>query len=265
MSRASIALVTLDYPPEQGGVARYLGNLVHASNGAIDVFVPETHQASGPGHVRQAHFFSRGWPAWRPMIGFIRSLSRRGFSYALISHALPIGTADWLSRLMGGPKYAVLFHGLDLRLALRSKKTRWVLHRVLRGASLVIANSQFVAQEIRQFDATIKPTVITPAVESLEFSDRNTARQNCDVSDQSFIILAVARLVMRKGIDHLIEAMSELPSHVKLVIIGDGPEAASLQLTAQSLQLSARVMFIPRATDYERNAWYAAADIFALP
>jgi len=274
MKKAEIALVTLDYPPERGGVARYLGNLVLASNGAIDVFVPEAHQTSGPGHVEQARLLNtspappqRGgvftWMPWRPAISFIRSLKKKGYDRVLVSHALPFGTAAWIARMTGGPEYSVLFHGLDLRLALGSKRKSWILRRVLRKAKSVIANSEFTAKEIRTFEPTVHPVAITPGVESMPLPDRILARRELKVRNDEFIILSVARLVPRKGIDQLIAALIRLPANTRLVVVGDGEDRRRLE--ALTALVEDRVTFVPHATDEERNAWYAAADVFALP
>jgi phosphatidyl-myo-inositol dimannoside synthase len=260
---ARIALVTLDYPPERGGVARYLGNLVSASKGEIDVFVPETHDTNGPGNVRTARFFSPFFFHWWPLIGFIRSLKKKGYRDVLISHALPVGTAAFFSRLFCGPRYCILLHGLDLRLINISRRKKWVGRFVLRAANSVFANSEFTASEIRSFDPSLKPVVVTPGVEEMVFPDRSTARRRQGIGENTFLVLSVARLVSRKGIDRLIQSLAHLPSSVRLVVVGDGPER--LHLEELSSTYPERVTFIPKATDEERNAWYAAADLFALP
>jgi phosphatidylinositol alpha-1,6-mannosyltransferase len=197
------------------------------------------------------------------MIGFMRRLASRGYDFVLVSHALPVGTAAWLSRLLGGPRYVVLLHGLDLRLASTSMRKAWILRRVLKSASLVVANSEFVAREIQAFESCIQPLVLTPGVESMAFPARAVARQRLATKEETLIILSVTRLVPRKGIDRLIEAMASLPSNVQLVVVGDGEDRHRLEHMAVVVQ--DRVTFIPHASDQERNAWYAAADIFALP
>ncbi len=262
-SRNRLALVTLDYPPERGGVARYLGNLVEASHGTIDVFVNEAHQVAGPGHVERARLVRTAWPAWWPMVPVIRGFRRRGYSSVLVSQALPCGTAAWLARLAGGLPYAAILHGLDLRLALRSRRKTWLLRRILRGARLVIANSRVVADELKTLDARLAPLVITPGVEPIEFPPREAARRDLGVADETFQLLAVTRLVPRKGLDRLLDAMQLLPEDVRLTIIGDGQDRE--RLASIAAPLGERVCFLREADDAERDAWYAAADVFALP
>lgn len=258
-----IALVTLDYPPEHGGVARYLGNLVETSHGAIDVFVNETHRAVGPGHVEAVRLVRTPWPSWWPMVAVMRGFRGRGYASVLVSQALPCGTAAWLARLSGGLPYGVLLHGLDLRLALRSRRKSWLLRRILAGAKAVFANSQVVADEITAFAPSVKPIVLTPGVEAMAFPEREPARHALGISDDTMQLLAVTRLVPRKGLDRLLDAMHLLPEDVRLTIIGDGQDRERLASLAEPL--GERVRFIAQADDAERNAWYAASDAFVLP
>lgn len=262
-NRSRIALVTLDYPPERGGVARYLGNLVEESKGEIGVFVNETHRAMGPGHVESVQLLASGWPAWWPMVSLMKGLREKGYSKILVSHALPCGTAALIARKTGGLPYAVLMHGLDFRLAMRSAWKRFLLRRILKGANLVIVNSQIVGEEINAFAPDIKPLVLMPGVEPRSFPPREHARAAFGIEPNAFQVLSVTRLVPRKGIDKLIQAMALLPEDVRLTIIGDGQDLPRLRTLASSL--GERVRFLTETDDAGRDAWYAASDVFVLP
>ncbi len=258
-----LALITLDYPPERGGVARYLGNLVQESRGMIGVFVNGTHQAIGPGHVEVVPMVRTMKPAWWPMVPLMRSLGRRGYDQVLVSHALPCGTAALIAKMLGGLPYSVLMHGLDLRLALRTGRKRFLLKYILSHAKAVFVNSEAVASEVRDFHPKIKPVVITPGVEPMSFPPRDGSRTSFGIAEDSIVILSVTRLISRKGIDRLIEAMKSLPSHVQLVVIGDGADRE--RLATQAASLGERFRILSHVEDSERDAWYAAADIFAMP
>lgn len=257
------ALVTIDYPPERGGVARYLGSLVRELGEDIDVFVPKGHAVEGPGSVYAVPMFSWGIWKWRPMIRLFRNIGRDGYSVALVSHVLPVGTAAWIASHFGGPEYVVLLHGLDLRLATRTPFHRWLVRRILKKAKKIVVNSNVVAQELLGFDASFVPKIVTPGVDPISLPTRAEARQSAGLADQDFIVLAVTRHVPRKGLDRLIEALGFLPDKVKLVLIGDGHDRPRLERIASHFQ--GRVRFLTQAEDQERDFWYAAADIFALP
>ncbi len=258
------ALYTLDYPPERGGVARYLGDLVEASKGGMDVFVPETHACTGPGRVETLKSFATGPSPWRPLVRSLRRLRARGYRSLLVSHVLPVGTAALLARLAGGLPYAVLVHGLDLRLAVRRRHRRWLARLVLRQAGAVLTNSEAVAAEVRALDACLRPTVVTPGVQPRAFLGRVEARAGLGVPADAFICLTVARLVPRKGIDTMIRRLPSLPASVRYVVIGDGADRDRLKGLAHASGVADRVTFLHGADDAERDRWLAAADLFVF-
>jgi phosphatidylinositol alpha-mannosyltransferase len=79
-------------------------------------------------------------------------------------------------------------------------------------------------------------------------------------------VLFVGRLEPRKGVDRLIRAMSLVQAHAsdaRLVIVGDGPDRASLEATARDAGVE--VTFAGRVSDDELPAYYRAAEIVCSP
>ncbi|MDO8583973.1 MAG: glycosyltransferase family 4 protein [bacterium] len=243
------ALITLEYPPDKGGIASYLSGLVEASAGTLRPFV-------------SGDFMKPGRFGWLRSISFIIAL-KSSFNVVLVSHLLPMGTAAWIARRLGGLPYVVFMHGLDLRLAQKSARKAWLAHRILRAATLVVANSDFTAREINAFDHVVHPLTIAPAVSVHSMPDRTVSRARLGIRNDEFILLSVCRLVERKGVDRVIASLASLPDNVRLVIIGDGPDRERLQGLAQSA--GRRVTFLSAIPDEDRDAWYAAADLFVLP
>lgn len=254
MPTRKIILITLDYPPERGGVARYLGSLVTESSGAMEVIVESHHDMSGPGAIRNLVLFRSTWPRWWPIIRVCRSQQD---AILLVSHVFPVGTAAWISRMRGGPPYAVLFHGLDLRRATGIWK-RWLLRRIARGAHTLIVNSRATGEELKKIVPEANPTIITPGV-------RRPAYEIQPKPKTKPRIISIARLVSRKGLDVAIKAVAKIQrdADVEYVIIGDGPDLKRLEdLVAES---KARVKWISRPSDEEKWSWLASSDIFLLP
>ena len=75
-------------------------------------------------------------------------------------------------------------------------------------------------------------------------------------------ILFVGRHEPRKGLAVLLEAMSELPAHVRLWIAGDGPDTEQLR---QRVAGDARVEWLGRISDEEKAARLRGADVFCAP
>jgi glycosyltransferase involved in cell wall biosynthesis len=76
-------------------------------------------------------------------------------------------------------------------------------------------------------------------------------------------ILFVGRLQARKRIDSLLRACSELESHPRLIIVGDGPERANLEALAKKIYPPAE--FIGAKHGEELKPYFAQADLFVLP
>jgi glycosyltransferase involved in cell wall biosynthesis len=78
-------------------------------------------------------------------------------------------------------------------------------------------------------------------------------------------VLFVGRLQARKRVDLLLQACAALPERLRprLVIVGDGPERASLQALAQKAYPSAE--FVGARHGAELAPYFAAADLFVLP
>ncbi|OGL72985.1 hypothetical protein A3E39_02505 [Candidatus Uhrbacteria bacterium RIFCSPHIGHO2_12_FULL_60_25] len=246
-----------------GGVARYLGELVRTA-GDMTVVVNTTHEVTGPGHVESRELVRTAWPHWWPMVRVCREFGSAA-SFVLVSHVLPVGTAAMIAKWTGGVPYVVLCHGLDVRLAAGHRRRTFVFRQVCTNAKLVVANSEATAKDIRALVPGLRVLVLTPGVRPAATMSRSDARQRLGVSADEEVVLAVARLIPRKGVDVLLDATDRLPNREKLTVavVGDGPERAKLEQMAEHLKH--RVRFVPRATDEDVAAWYAAADVFCLP
>lgn len=77
------------------------------------------------------------------------------------------------------------------------------------------------------------------------------------------LLLTIARLTAWKGVDHLLSALAQIPT-VKLVVAGDGPEAARLEALAKALHVTDRVIFLGRVAREKVPQYIRAADYVAL-
>ena len=149
--------------------------------------------------------------------------------------AYPTGLiARPVAALAGAP--LVLFaHGADVMdIPARSARHARLARSTFRSASLIVANSRFLATEIALRDPVVadRVRVLTPGIELDRFTPDAAPAPARDG------VLFVGRLVKRKGADVLIRAMAALVSaRRRLTIIGDGPEAAPLAALAGQLGL----------------------------
>ena len=96
-----------------------------------------------------------------------------------------------------------------------------------------------------------------PAAEAV-----GVARESLDTPDGVPLLLILARLHWKKGIDTLLTALADVPG-AWLWIAGEGEERGSYEALAKSLGLEDRVRFLGWRDD--RAALLAAADICVMP
>lgn len=79
-----------------------------------------------------------------------------------------------------------------------------------------------------------------------------------------YYLIAVGRLVERKGFIHLIQALALLPRDVRLLLVGDGPEEGNLREAAARLGVSDRVQWLGYQTREAIHGYLLQADCFVL-
>ncbi|HVS63897.1 MAG TPA: glycosyltransferase family 4 protein [Thermoanaerobaculia bacterium] len=171
---------------------------------------------------------------------------------------LPGGVvAHRLSR-RSGLRYVLTAHGTDVpgynahRMGALHAILRPYWRTVVRGASAVTAPSRFLAELVRK-PSGVEPVVIPNPADLQTATPRARHRR----------VLAVSRLLERKGVQHLIEVTPRLPPDWEVVVAGDGPYLPRLRRQAE--QLGARVQFLGMVPREQLPELYASAEIFTLP
>jgi glycosyltransferase involved in cell wall biosynthesis len=132
-------------------------------------------------------------------------------------------------------------------------------HRIWHGAYRVIANSQDLGRLAEASLPGLRIDVILNGAETAK-SPSHKAR-----SGSGTRILAVSRLIERKGLDTLIKAVARSPDRtLRLDIAGEGPESAALRQLAEACEVADRVHFHGFVDRAHLAALYARADLFAL-
>ena len=147
----------------------------------------------------------------------------------------------------------------------------WIMQRLILSSATELlacgtAAGRFLFGE-KEFERRGKLILNGVPTERFRFSptDRDRIRQSLNLGDK-YVIGNVARLSKSKHQDYLIDLLPELllkrPDAV-LLLIGDGTDRESLQLRAQRLGLSEKVLFLGWVD--LPQAYYSAMDVFALP
>lgn len=232
-----IPLLTSDYPPRLGGVAQYYKHLVEQwpddSSVSFSPFViPEKRH-------------------WTASIPHMRSIAKK-FGTIALGEVLPHGIAllPWLR-----PHHAliVFFHGLDIVSACSTPRKKWILHRILKHARIVIVNSEstkaLFKRLIPEYAGTVSVMYPLTNMEPIEIRSRPMKR-----------FLFLGRLVPRKGPDTLVRiwktVRKAMPDAV-LTIAGNGP-----LYDACVAEATEGVYFIPNVSEAEKRTVYENHDAF---
>ncbi len=274
-----LLLLTLDFPPRRGGVARYLFELAQFYKEEITVIAtPEKGSEAidveaGFTVKRQRLLNDVGWPKWlRAFLPLLRF--HKEFDVLIVSHLLPLGSvARWYHKLTKKP-YIVILHGMDFALARRNAWKQNITRRILLDAHAVIVNSESLAREVLGF---VKPRALVVMYPCLSHeivkAAENIVRDDSvggQLSPGPLRLLTVARLVPRKGHSHVLDALALLKSEQRIgafvyTIVGNGPQATALENHVKELGLTREVSIIQNADDAELTRAYKHADIFVMP
>lgn len=194
----------------------------------------------------------QAWHAWR--------LSRKRRIDLVHAHwLLPQGL---IAALLGKP-LLVTSHGADL-YALRSRPLqalkRFVLRKA-RAATVVSSPMRRAASELGADDTKI--SVVPMGVDMTARFVPSGAAQRSDSE-----LLFVGRLVEKKGLRHLLQALPAVVRarpDVTLSIAGFGPEEEALRTLANSLDLQGIVTFLGAVGQHDLPKLYQRAALFVAP
>jgi glycosyltransferase involved in cell wall biosynthesis len=160
----------------------------------------------------------------------------------------------------------VSLHGSDVFLAERLAPARALARRALRGAGAVTACSGDLRDRAIRLGAAPERTRTVPyGVDAAAFSpDLPSAdfRRRLGVPEGALLVVAMGRLVEKKGFASLLDAAAQVPG-VHVVIAGDGDLRGDLERRARAL--ASRVTFTGSLDRADAARALAAADVVAVP
>jgi glycosyltransferase involved in cell wall biosynthesis len=177
---------------------------------------------------------------------------------------------ETLKKWFGVPTI-VTVHGLDLTMPHRFYQ--WMLRRALPTCDRIACVSEATAEVCREYGLKDKVVVVPNAIDvnTMPLADdkaRDLVNQAAG-SDQTRVLLSVARLVLRKGIEDFIRTtlpavVAQAPDTVYWVV-GDGPERSAIERAVAELNMKAHVRLWGRVPEAVLGAIYERADVFVMP
>lgn len=163
-----------------------------------------------------------------------------------------------LARKFGVP-FEVQVHGFERFFGVRKLIARFVLRRARRVRVVSERLRRFVSDLVGDAKVYVLPVYSQLRTSPTLLSD---GKQN---AHEPFVFLTVGRLVAIKNTSMQLRAFAKLHTefpNMRLVIVGDGPEAERLRTAAKELSLGDAVSFEGRQRSVER--YYDRAGAFLL-
>lgn len=156
--------------------------------------------------------------------------------------------------------YIVTGHGGDV-VSLNKGIIRKLKIRCLERAEHVTVVSDYLKGRVQELKPEIEPDVISMGVDTKKFGKQYRVENYFGQGDKK-VVLFVGRLVEKKGVTYLIEAMKQIDA--LLVIVGNGPLRKELEEQAELVGKD-KIRFLGDKTHEELKVIYASADIFVAP
>mgnify|MGYP001573769111 FL=1 len=272
MSR--IAVLSYDYPPNDGGISRLASALVvELSQRNFDVNVLSIAADGRAGLVRP-DVPTREVPRSR----LRRDLATFQYLWDYPKDACILATV-WnpeatLAWLTGKTNITVMAHGNEVMPYSRRGAPmfkRRLRRRILAAAQTVVCNSRYTEQLVLELSPDANTVVIRPAVDAVRFSadhDKISVCRRLGLPKDKLIVLSVSRLDAYKGHDTVLHALAKLDSSLRAklhyAVAGQGGHLQELQNLAVELQLVDCVSWLGFVSEDELPGLYACADLFVL-
>jgi glycosyltransferase involved in cell wall biosynthesis len=301
MAGRRVALVASSFDPHTGGVeshVRHVARVLAARGTAVEVwtvdrgerlgtrrvdgvlvrYLPTPQPSSRPGDVARfalaapgaALAWGRAFRSFRPDVLHVQCFGPNG-AYALGLRTL---TRTPLVVSSHGETFAD-----DHAVFEHSRLLRAALERSIDVAGAVTGCSRVVADDLVRFgapDAVVVPNGVDLAGHDVAGHDLAGHRPEDDAAAgeparsgpvREPVVVAVGRIEHVKGFDLLVDAFasSRLRDRARLVVVGDGSEAAALRRRVASAGLTERVELPGRLDPSEVAARLAAADVVVVP
>ena len=198
--------------------------------------------------------------SWRSFF-YVKHLRNSGILFDVV-HAFFGVPSGFIAMFLGLP-FIVSLRGSDVPfynrrfLLLDTIFFRWLSKKIWGKAKFVIANSEGLRLLANKSVPGQRIEVVGNGVDTSFFRQKSR-----HVGHNKLVILSTGRLILRKGYDLLIKAVHGL-RHVKLIIVGDGPERDALAQLAETLNVECELTGAVEHSNIPEML--LRGDVFVLP
>jgi len=281
-------LLTYDFPPIGGGIARWMAELAKRyPAGSLVVSTGQFGDSSDvdagfPNRIDRLGIASRrlrtiqGILLWSRRVAVLARSTDAEFIWCgnIKPAAYP---AKWTMERTGVP-YGILLHGGDLLILQhqihQSAVKRTAASALLGSAAVLVANSEWtrdrcltVLSELEIDVPDDRVRVVPLGADPVFFRpglDTRDVRARYGLEGGRWLV-SVARLTRHKGIDTALKALARLrPRYpdLRYAVVGSGEEREALETEARELGVAGEVRFLTDVPDRDLPAIYNCAEIY---
>jgi phosphatidylinositol alpha-1,6-mannosyltransferase len=276
-----ILIVTQDFPPERGGIQTYVLELARAflaRGHTVRVICPGWRKSPNPlpGLADLVRIPIHSSWLFLPLLEFLPRYLMKHPSIDRVLYAQWQPALAELAMLKSQRKHRSysLVHGRELLTSVLGPLAPFLMRRVFGRLDSAFPNSMAVLGLARERAAPACPLhLVHPGVDPAHFRPQYAGylrkRYGLGQGEAKVpVVLCITRMVPRKNLRGLIEAMPAVLAQVPQAVLllgGGGPEKEALERRAAELGLKEEVRFLGRIADSEMVDHYGLADVFALP
>ncbi|TVQ10286.1 MAG: glycosyltransferase family 4 protein [Balneolaceae bacterium] len=212
------------------------------------------------------------WFLFKTFLTLPRLIRKHNIDIVLFS-SMVTGSLAWFIRMRVNIPMVSITHGHDVTFS--PAIYQWLVKRVFGALDGVISVSsatkeQCLIRGLSPDKGVVLPNGFVPGQIENEY-DKSESRQYLNEHfnlrlNGEHLLLTVGRLIKRKGHSWFIsEVLPKIKSPVVYMIIGDGPEATSIQSVINQSTSGRRILNVGRQPDEVLKRAYSAASLFVMP
>lgn len=247
--------------------AEYMGIVTHRFRYAPGIFETLTHEQGAIFKIRSNPLFILLVPIYLicGVAHTLRVVTKSHYDVVCVHWPFPNGIFGILAKAIGKSRLVLTFHGAEFTLVRQVPFGAKILSFFIKNADKVIANSTFTEREIKKIIPVNVDVIPFGSTISMEKLEKNLNKQAKEKKVKR--ILYVGRLIERKGVKYLIEAVTNVARDfsLRLDIIGDGPLFDTLNLQISKSKLKDIACIHRDVGTKELETYYRNCDVFVLP
>jgi len=223
-----------------------------------------THESGAPNRLQKNPFLYVLVPSYL-LCGVVRTLAlvrQKNYDIVHVHWPLPQIVFGLAAKWLTGARLVATSYGVDMRMAKHIPPARWVLRWMMRRADALVAQSPITAREVAEVTGRT-PRIVEYWITSAQVPASATLPPRGTASQ----LLAVGRLIERKGYEYLIRALPLLSPDLNahLTLVGEGQERPRLEALCRELDVAERVTWLSGIPDAELARLYGACNVFVHP